>query len=219
MAAIGSPFGEEQSLSIGVISATDRSIDSLTGFSTSGAIQTDAAINHGNSGGPLLDRDGAVLGINSQIRTESGDGTGVGFAVPVDTVERSLRQLRTSGKVHYAYLGVSSRAVYPQLAQNFRLPVEKGVWVQVVPSGGPADKAGIKAGTKEERFQESKWFVGGDIIVGVDGTKVKDDDDLAQSLIPHSPGDKVSLKIFRDGRPQSIEVTLGERPLSAPPRG
>ncbi|MCW2959202.1 MAG: hypothetical protein JWP18_2005 [Solirubrobacterales bacterium] len=219
VAAIGSPFGEEQSLSIGVISATDRSIDSLTGFSTSGAIQTDAAINHGNSGGPLLDRDGDVLGINSQIRTESGDGTGVGFAVPIDIVKRSVDQLRTSGKVQYAYLGISSRALYPQLAKRFDLPVAKGVWVQVVPGSGPAAKAGIKAGTKEERFQESKWFVGGDIIVGVDSTKIEDDDDLAQSLIPYSPGDKVSLKVFRDGKQQSVEVTLGVRPLSAPPRG
>jgi S1-C subfamily serine protease len=219
VAAIGSPFGEEQSLSIGVISATNRSIDSLTGFSTSGAIQTDAAINHGNSGGPLLDRDGDVLGINSQIRTESGDGTGVGFAVPVDAVKRSLQQLRTAGKVQYAYLGVSSRALYPQLAERFDLPVDKGVWVQVVPGSGPAAKAGIKAGEKEERFQESKWFVGGDIIVGVDSTKIKDDDDLAQSLIPYRPGDKVSLKIYRDGKLQSVQVTLGERPLSSPPRG
>ncbi len=219
VAAIGSPFGEEQSLSIGVISATNRSIDSLTGFSTSGAIQTDAAINHGNSGGPLLDRDGEVLGINSQIRTESGDGTGVGFAVPVDAVKRSLQQLRSGGKVAYAYLGVSSRALYPQLAEHFKLPVDKGVWVQVVPDSGPAAKAGIRAGKDAERFQESKWFVGGDIIVGVDDKKVRDDDDLAQLLTPYRPGDKVTLRIYRDGKPQSVEVTLGDRPLSAPPRG
>jgi S1-C subfamily serine protease len=219
VAAIGSPFGEEQSLSIGVISATGRSIDSLTGFSTSGAIQTDAAINHGNSGGPLLDAGGDVLGINSQIRTESGDGTGVGFAVPVDTVKRALDQLRAEGRVHYAYLGVSSRALYPQVAKNFNLPVAKGVWVQEVPGTGPAAKAGIKAGSKEVRFQEEKWVVGGDIIVGVDDTTIKDDDDLAQALIPYRPGQQVKLRIYRDGRPMTVGVTLGERPLSRPRRG
>ncbi len=109
VAAIGSPFGQEQSLSIGVISATDRTIESLTQFSISGAIQTDAAINHGNSGGPLVDADGRVLGINSQIRSESGDGTGVGFAVPVDLVRRSVDQLREDGRVEYPYLGSARR--------------------------------------------------------------------------------------------------------------
>ncbi|HSD80202.1 MAG TPA: trypsin-like peptidase domain-containing protein, partial [Solirubrobacteraceae bacterium] len=107
VAAIGSPFGEEQSLSVGVISATDRSIESLTGFATTGAVQTDAAVNKGNSGGPLLDAGGRVLGINSQIRTDTGEGSGVGFAVPVDVVRRSLQQLRRDGRVRYAYLGVA----------------------------------------------------------------------------------------------------------------
>jgi S1-C subfamily serine protease len=199
VAAIGSPFGEEQSLSIGVISATGRSIDSLTGFSTSGAIQTDAAINHGNSGGPLLDANGDVLGINSQIQTQSGDGSGVGFAVPVDAVKRSLDQLRKDGKVHYAYLGVSSRALYPQVAKRFDLPTSRGVWVQTVPKGGPADRAGIRAGTQDVKFQELPWTVGGDIIVGVDGKTVAKDDDLAQALLPYSPGDKVTLTLYRDG--------------------
>lgn len=219
VAAIGSPFGEEQSLSIGVISATERSIDSLTGFSTSGAIQTDAAINHGNSGGPLLDANGNVLGINSQIRTESGDGTGVGFAVPVDAVKRSLEQLRKTGKVKYAYLGVSSRALYPQAAKHFGLPVSTGVWVQTVPSTGPAADAGIRAGTNEVKFQELPWTTGGDIIVGVDNTAVKNDDDLAQALLPYNPGDKITLKIYRDGKQQSVPVTLGERPITTPPAG
>lgn len=219
VAAIGSPFGEEQSLSIGVISATERSIDSLTGFSTSGAIQTDAAINQGNSGGPLLDADGDVLGINSQIRTDSGDGTGVGFAVPVDTVKRSLDELRATGEVRYAYLGVSSRALYPQVAEKFDLPVAKGVWVQDVPTTGPAARAGIRAGDKTVRFQEEKWVDGGDIIVGVGTVDVEGDDDLAQALAPYRPGQKATLRIFRDGRPVSVVVTLGERPLSAPRKG
>jgi S1-C subfamily serine protease len=219
VAAIGSPFGEEQSLSVGVVSATNRSIDSLTGFSTSGAIQTDAAINHGNSGGPLLDGRGEVLGINSQIRTESGDGSGVGFAVPIDTVRRSLAQLRSAGAVRYAYLGVATRALYPQLAEHFDLPTHDGVWVQEVTSGGPAAGAGIRAGKDTKRFQEERWSVGGDIVVGVGDTPVRDDDDLAQALMPLRPGQTVTLKIYRDGKRQDVRVKLGERPLGTPRRG
>jgi S1-C subfamily serine protease len=216
VAAIGSPFGEEQSLSVGVVSATDRSIDSLTGFSTSGAIQTDAAINHGNSGGPLLDAQGRVLGINSQIRSDSGDGSGVGFAVPVDAVKHSIAQLRASGHVSYAFLGVSSRALYPQVAARFHLPI-RGVWVQDVSSGGPADRAGIRAGGHNVRFQEQSWAVGGDVILAVDGNKVTGDDALAQALIPDHPGQTITLKIFRDGKRQDVKVKLGTRPLNNPP--
>lgn len=216
VAAIGSPFGEEQSLSIGVISALDRSIESLTGFSTSGAIQTDAAINHGNSGGPLLDADGAVLGINSQIRTESGDGTGVGFAVPVDVVKRSLTQLREGGTVRYAYLGVSSAGVYPQLVQRFKLPAAHGAWVQGVSAGGPAAKAGIRAGDQDVRFQASAFKAGGDLIVGVGGTAIRDEDDLARALEDKQPGQSVDVDLFRDGRRLTVPVELGARPLEVP---
>ena len=120
VAAIGSPFGERQSLSVGVISALDRNIESLTQFTIGNAIQTDAAINPGNSGGPLLNGKGEVLGINSQIKSASGGGEGVGFAVPVDTVRRSLEALREHGKVDYGYLGVTSQPLYPQLARAAR---------------------------------------------------------------------------------------------------
>ncbi len=217
--AIGSPFGEEQSLSVGIVSATERSISSLTGFQTTGAIQTDAAINHGNSGGPLIDAAGRVLGINSQIQTTSGDGTGVGFAVPVETVKRSLQQLRERGGVHYAYLGVTSGVIYPQLAERFKLPTKKGVWVQNVPAGGPADDAGVRASGPIERFQARPWATGGDIIVALGATKIADDDDLAQALLAYEPGDSVDVKLLRDGEPRTVEVKLGERPLSDPDRG
>ncbi len=169
VAAIGSPFGEEQSLSVGVISALDRSIQSLTGFDTTGAIQTDAAINHGNSGGPLLDARGRVLGINAQIQTSTGEGSGVGFAVSVDTVKRSLRQLRSEGEVRYAYMGVSTSPLYPQLADHFDLPVKAGTWVQEVTPGGPAERAGLRGGEREERFQDRLYRDGGDVIVSLDG--------------------------------------------------
>lgn len=218
VAAIGSPFGEEQSLSIGVISATGRSIRSLTGFSTSGAIQTDAAINRGNSGGPLLAADGTVLGINSQIRTESGDGTGVGFAVGVDTVERSLDQLRATGRARYAYLGISSSAIYPQLVEKFDLGTQRGAWVQTVTESSPADEAGIRAGDEREVFQDQPYQTGGDVIVAVDGTRIREEDDLSDALLDKKPGDTSELTVVRDGKRRILAVELGERPLEAPSR-
>ncbi len=218
VAAIGSPFGEEQSLSIGVISATERSIRSLTGFATSGAIQTDAAINQGNSGGPLLAGDGTVLGINSQIRTESGDGTGVGFAVGVDTVERSLDQLRATGRARYAYLGISSAAIYPQLVDKFELGTQRGAWVQTVTNGSPADEAGIRAGDQRKAFQDQPYQTGGDVIVAVDGTRIREEDDLSDALSGKKPGETSELTVIRDGERKVVPVELGERPLAAPSR-
>lgn len=218
VAAIGSPFGEEQSLSVGVISATERSIRSLTGFATSGAIQTDAAINQGNSGGPLLAADGTVLGINSQIRTESGDGSGVGFAVGVDTVKRSLDQLRATGRVRYAYLGISSSGLFPQLVDKFDPGAERGAWVQTVNPGSPADRAGIRAGDDRRKFQDQLYRTGGDVIVAVDGTTIREDDDLSDALVDKLPGDRSRLTVVRDGRRQVVEVVLGDRPLEAPSR-
>jgi S1-C subfamily serine protease len=219
VAAIGSPFGEDQSLSIGVISALDRSIESLTGFATPGAIQTDAAINHGNSGGPLLDARGRVLGINAQIQTTSGEGSGVGFAVSVDTVKRSIGQLRRDGRARYAYLGVSTSPLYPQLAENFNLPVQHGAWVQSVTPGGPSDRAGLRAGDHAERFQDSDYRVGGDVIVAVGGHPIREEDDVANALVQLAPGTDVDLQVMRDGKRRTVRVKLGERPLDAPRAG
>ena len=212
VAAIGSPFGEPQSLSIGVVSATDRTITSLTGFDIAGAIQTDAAINRGNSGGPLVNAAGEVLGINSQIQTSSGGGEGVGYAVPVDTVRRTLDALRADGKVDYAYLGVSTKRVYPQLARRFKLPVTYGAWVQAVVEGGPADRAGLRAGQEERRFQAEGYIVGGDVITAVDGAKLVDDAALSVVLLPKKPGEQVTLRVYRDGKPRDVKVRLGSRP-------
>jgi S1-C subfamily serine protease len=219
VAAIGSPFGEDQSLSVGVISALDRSIQSLTGFATVGAIQTDAAINHGNSGGPLLDARGRVLGINAQIQTTSGEGSGVGFAVSVDTVKRSLSQLRRDCRARYSYLGVTTAPVFPQLAQHFKLPVEHGAWVQAVTPDGPSDRAGLRAGDHRERFQDSGYVVGGDVIVAVGGHEVREADDVAKALVQLAPGTQVDLDVMRDGQRKKLRVKLGERPLDAPRAG
>jgi S1-C subfamily serine protease len=217
VAAIGSPFGEEQSLSVGVISGLDRSIQSLTGFDTPGAIQTDAAINHGNSGGPLLDGRGRVLGINAQIQTSTGDGSGVGFAVPADVVKRSIDQLRSTGRARYAYLGVASVAVYPQLAERFRLPVHAGAWLQEVSSGGPAQRAGLRGGgSATERFQDRDYAVGGDVVTGVQGAPVRAASDLARALLQYRPGNVVTLDVRRGGDRRQVRVTLGERPLDTP---
>jgi S1-C subfamily serine protease len=216
VAAIGSPFGEAGSLSIGVISALDRTLDSLTKFQISGAIQTDAAINHGNSGGPMVDADGKVLGINSQINTDnsSGDNSGVGFAIPIDSVKRSLAELRKKGRVDYAYLGVSTSPVYPQLADKLGLPVDHGSMLANVVSGGPADKAGLKAGKDEVRFQGVLIPSDADIITAVDGKDVKLEDDLGRLLEAYHPGDTVTLSVLRGKDRRSVHVKLGSRPLN-----
>jgi S1-C subfamily serine protease len=216
VAAIGSPFGEEQSLSVGVISATDRSIESLTDFTIDGALQTDASINPGNSGGPLLDAEGRVLGINQQIRTASGADEGVGFAVPVDAVRRSVDQLRDDGEAEYAFLGVTTQALYPQLAERLDLDAPTGALVARVVPGGPADEAGIEAGDEELRFQGQQVTAGGDVIVAVDGQDVVEESDLAEAIAEHSPGDTVVLEVLRDGETDEVELELGERPAEAP---
>jgi len=216
VAAIGSPFGEKQSLSVGVVSAVDRAIGSLTEFQISGAIQTDAAINPGNSGGPLVDGRGRVIGVNQQIKSQSGGGEGVGFAVPAPVVQRSLDGLRRDGKVRYAYLGVQSVELYPQLVDHFNLPVGKGAWVQVVQPGGPGAKAGLKGGKEDARFQARSFTDGGDIITKIDDRKIDTPDDLSEAVQLFDPGQKVKVEVYRDGKKRDLDLTLGERPLNPP---
>ena len=217
VAAIGSPFSERQSLSVGVVSAVDRSITGLTAFQIAGAIQTDAAINPGNSGGPLVDAEGKVIGINQQIKTSSGGGEGVGFAVPVDVAKRALEQLGDDGKVEYAYIGVETVAIYPQLRERFDLPVEKGAWVQGVVEGGPADAAGLRGGgDRRTLFQVRNYRTGGDVITRIDGRPVEDPDDLSEAVALLDPGATVRLEAWRDGERREVEIKLGDRPLSGP---
>jgi S1-C subfamily serine protease len=216
VAAIGSPFGEKQSLSVGVVSAVDRAIDSLTEFQINGAIQTDAAINPGNSGGPLVDGAGRVIGVNQQIKSRSGGGEGVGFAVPAPVVRRSLDGLRANGEVHYAYLGVQSVELYPQLVSRFHLPVGKGAWLQAVQAGGPGEKAGLRGGSGDVRFQARSFSEGGDVITRIEGHKVNTPDDLSEAIQGFDPGQKVTVEVYRDGKKRDISLQLGERPLSPP---
>jgi S1-C subfamily serine protease len=218
VAAIGSPFGERQSLSIGVISALDRTIRSLTQFEIGDAIQTDAAINPGNSGGPLLDAEGRVLGINAQIKSQSGGGEGVGFAIPVDTVRRSLDELRAKGRVDYGYLGVETLTIWPQLAERLNLDVDTGALVQDVVDDSPAEDAGIEAGDDQISFQgQSRIATGGDLIVGVNGKELTREHDLADEISDHSAGDRVRLALIRDGERRTVEIELGRRPARANP--
>jgi S1-C subfamily serine protease len=213
VAAIGSPFGQDQSLSIGVISATGRDIDSLTEFKIGNAIQTDAAINHGNSGGPLLNSRGQVIGINSQIESTGGGGEGVGFAVPVDTIKRSLAQLREQGHVEYAFLGVSTQELYPQLARRLGIEADDGALVASVEPGGPADDAGLEAGDGKITFEGQQGVPkGGDAIVGVEGRPIHHSADLTNIVGSHEPGDKITLQVIRGGERRDVTVTLGERP-------
>jgi S1-C subfamily serine protease len=215
VAAIGSPFSERQSLSVGVVSAVDRSITGLTAFQIAGAIQTDAAINPGNSGGPLVDPGGKVIGINQQIKTNSGGGEGVGFAVPVDVAKRALEQLRADGIVEYAYLGVETVEIYPQLRERFDLPVGEGAWVQDVVDDGPAERAGLRGGGERETiFQVRPYRSGGDVITKIDGRPVDDPDDLSRAVALLDPGSTVTLEAWQDGERREVRIKLGDRPLS-----
>ncbi len=218
VAAIGSPFGQEQSMSVGIVSATDRSIDSLTQFKIDGAIQTDTSINPGNSGGPLIGPDGRVVGIDQQINTTSGGNEGVGFAVPINLVKRSIDQLRDNGKVEYAYIGVKSQPLYPQLADKLGIDAPTGSLISSVVPGGPAADAGLQGkadgSDSQIEFQGRKIAVGGDTIVAVDGEKLESENDLSRLIATYDPGDDVTLTIIRDGKQMDVDVTLGARPES-----
>jgi S1-C subfamily serine protease len=215
VAAIGSPFGEQQSLSVGVVSATDRSVQSLTKFEIAGAIQTDASINPGNSGGPLLDAGARVVGINQQIETNSGANDGVGFAVPISAIKHSVAQLREDGEAEYAYIGVSGQPLYPQLARKLGLDTTFGSLVAEVVPGGPAEKAGIEGGNDKLQFQAGQYRTGGDVILQVEGKDIVRPDDLAEAVATRQPGDVVTLTVLRDGKREDVKVTLGERPDSS----
>jgi S1-C subfamily serine protease len=215
VAAIGSPFGEQQSLSVGIVSATDRSVGSLTQFQIEGAIQTDASINPGNSGGPLLDAAARVVGINQQIETNSGANDGVGFAVPISAVKRSLAQLERRGSAEYAYIGVTVQALYPQLAEKLGLHTDHGGLLGEVVPGGPADDAGLQGGDDDLRFQGVPYEIGGDTILAIEGHAVVEPDDLARYISIFQPGDEVAVDVLHDdGDREKVEVTLGERPVS-----
>jgi S1-C subfamily serine protease len=218
VAAIGSPFGNKNSLSVGVVSATERSIESLTSsYDLVDAIQTDAPINRGNSGGPMFDARGRVIGINAQIRSESGNAEGVGFAVPINSAKRSMNQLISNGKVRYAWLGVSTQTVTPKLAAHFGFTRARGAAVQTVVEGGPADRAGLKGGTQEETFRGVQFRPGGDLIIAIDGHPVESAEDVVRVVTEQLvPGQTVRLTLLRGNDQLVVTLLLGERPANPP---
>ena len=217
VAAIGSPFGEQRSLSVGVVSATDRPVKSLTQFEIEGAIQTDASINPGNSGGPLLEAQGKVVGINQQIETNSGASDGVGFAVPITAIKRSVAQLREKGHAEYAYIGVSSQPLYPQLARKLGIDSDFGALISRVVPGGPAAAAGIQGADGTIVFQAVEYDTGGDVIVEVEGHKIVQPDALIRAVGEKEPGEQLEMTVLRDNKRKTIDVTLGKRPDQVEP--
>ena len=217
VAAIGSPFGQESSLAVGVVSATERSIESLTSaYDVSDAIQVDAPINHGNSGGPLLDARGRVIGINAQIRSDSGNAEGVGFAIPINSARRSMEQLISTGRVAYAYVGVTTRDVTPAIARRYNLDAQRGALIQAVVDDAPADRAGLRGAADERVFNGVPIGIGGDLIVGFAGRKVERAADVARIVTDTlRPGQTIRVTVLRGGKgkPETVRVRLIERPL------
>jgi S1-C subfamily serine protease len=210
--AIGSPFGLEGTVTAGIISALGRQMESTNGFAIDDSIQTDAAINHGNSGGPLLNLRGQVIGVNAQIKSESGGNDGVGFAIPADTVKEIAGRLVSGGKVEHAYLGVATATIDSAAADTLDMP--RGAEVTRVNPGTPAAKAGLKPATGERTVQGEVYPTGGDVISAVDGHAVEGADALRRVIDSHRPGDIVLLTVVRNGESRTVEVTLGKRPSS-----
>ena len=210
--AIGNPFGLDRTVTSGIVSALQREIQAPNGFSIDDVIQTDAAINPGNSGGPLLDGSGRVIGINSQIASESGGNDGVGFAVPIETATDVADQLLDDGEVEHAYLGISGADVTPAVARALDLGVEEGAMVSDAVQGGPADEAGVRGATQEATIDGTPFPADGDVIVALNGESVTSMEDVITSIEDLQAGDTVTLTIVRDGERRDVDVELGNRP-------
>ncbi|MGE5272972.1 MAG: S1C family serine protease [Verrucomicrobiota bacterium] len=214
VAAIGSPFGNENSLTVGVVSATQRSIESLTSqYNLVDAIQVDAPINHGNSGGPLFDAQGRVIGINAQIRSDSGNAEGVGFAVPINAARRSMRQLIATGKVSYAYAGITSEDLTPGIARRFHYPVRYGAVITSVRPDSPAARAGLRGGSDDRDFNGSTFTFGGDVVIAIGGRRIRSSADVVRAVTERlRPGQTVTFAVVRGGEREVVRVTLANRP-------
>ena len=215
--AIGNPFGLDRTATAGIVSALQRLITAPNDFAIDHVIQTDAPINRGNSGGPLLDAHGEVIGVNTQIQTGgmSTGNVGIGFAVPSNTVRDVVAQILQTGHVEHAYLGIAGRPVTDEFAETYNLPVKTGVLVEQVRSGTGAAKTGLQAGETEVVVAGQTYVLGGDIIVAVDGKPIATTEELRDAIAAHKPGDKIKLRIYRDTKKMTVTVTLGKRPASA----
>ena len=210
--AIGNPLGYDFSITAGIVSATGRSLEAPNGQTIPNGIQTDAAINQGNSGGPLIDDAGRVIGINEQIASSGGGNDGLGFAVPINTAMRSLEQIKTSGKVTYAWMGVSLQTLTSDIAGMFEMDSQGGALVEAVSPDSPAAKAGLRGGDQSVTVQGQPFTIGGDVIIKVDSTEIRTADDLIAYLGTKKPGDTVKVTVERGGRTEELSVTLVERP-------
>ena len=213
--AIGNPFGLERTVTAGIVSALQREITAPNSYTIDHVIQTDAPINSGNSGGPLLDAQGKVIGVNSQIATGGGGGNvGIGFAVPINTVKEVVAQLKEKGRVDRAHLGVSAVAITPQLARLVRLPVSRGLIVQTVQPGSGAAASGLRGGTTPAVIAGNDYVLGGDILVKADGVPVASIERLRDLVADKQPGDTMKLEIYRGEKKMTLSVKLGRQPSS-----
>jgi S1-C subfamily serine protease len=209
--AIGNPFGFQSTLTTGVVSALGRTVQTSQTTVIDEAIQTDAAINRGNSGGPLLDSHGEVIGINSAIYTPSGTTAGIGFAIPINTAKRIAHDLMTEGRVRQAFFGTRSLEIGGGLAEALDLPVQEGLMIEEVTRGGPAAAAGLRGGDREAMAGMRRIIIGGDVIVAIDNQKIASQLDMNVVLNRKRPGDTVTVTVYRGGKKLEIPVKLGER--------
>jgi putative serine protease PepD len=208
--AIGNPFGFQSTLTTGIVSALGRTVQTGQTTVIDGAIQTDAAINQGNSGGPLLDSHGAVIGINSAIYTPSGTTAGIGFAIPISTARQIAQDLITDGRVHRASMGVEARVLIPAVAEALHLPVNEGLMLERVNPGGPAATAGLRGGDRQAILGMRRIVLGGDVITAIDGRPITGQMDLNLALNRKRPGDTVKVEYYRGGQKMDVQVTLAD---------
>jgi S1-C subfamily serine protease len=214
VAAIGNPFGYDRSITLGIVSALHRSLTSPLGTPIDRVIQTDAALNHGNSGGPLLNAQGEVVGVNSAISTGNmgGQGTiGIGFAIPINTVSDVVAELKAQGYVNHPYFGIVARPVTESMVRNFDLPVKRGLLVESVASGSGAEQAGLRGGTDPVVVEGESYQLGGDVITKADGMRVTTTERLREIVSEHKPGESVSIEYYRDNERRDTEVKLGRQ--------
>lgn len=208
--AIGNPLGYDFSVTSGIVSATNRNLESPNGSVIADGIQTDAAINEGNSGGPLIDSSGKVIGINEQIASQSGGNQGLGFAVPIDTARDVLQQIEAKGSVSYGYLGIQGQTLTSDVARALGLTASDGVLVAAVDPGSPAADAGLRGGSAQLILQGQMYVTGGDVITALDGVPVASVEDFLAALNKRQAGDSVTLTVLRSGRTMDMKATLGQ---------
>jgi putative serine protease PepD len=213
--AIGNPFGLDRTATAGIVSAVqERTITAPNGYPIDHVIQTDAPINSGNSGGPLLNDRAQVIGVNSQISTAdfAGSSVGIGFAVPSNTVKNVIAQLIEKGRVDRAFLGISGTTVTPELARSFRLPVDAGVLVERVGAATPASKAGLRGGSANTVVAGESYSLGGDVVVALAGERIASLQQLRDALAKRKPGDRITLRVYRGQAARTLVAKLGRQP-------